>query len=150
MTTEISNPVSSVTDTPVFPAPVLHDQPLPRVASHRAGPVVAFVSSYVPRECGIATFTRDLHSGLDQVRRDRGDGQHGGADPGRGLRAGRERAGWPFYHAAQAAHDPTRRAARGDAAPVLQLQARVARGEPARYVRADQLREGPRIRRQGD
>src|SRR2546430_7009474 len=68
MTTEISNPVSSVTDTPVFPAPVLQDQPLPRVASHRAGPVVAFVSSYVPRECGIATFTRDLHTGLDQVR----------------------------------------------------------------------------------
>lgn len=32
------------------------------------GPIVAFISSYVPRECGIATFTRDLHTGLDLVR----------------------------------------------------------------------------------
>ena len=40
----------------------------PRVPG-TAGPIVAFVSSYVPRECGIATFTRDLHSGLDQVRK---------------------------------------------------------------------------------
>src|SRR5437763_7198202 len=68
MVTEISDPVSALTDTPVFPSPVTQDQPLPRFASHGPGPVVAFVSSYVPRECGIATFTRDLHAGLDLVR----------------------------------------------------------------------------------
>jgi len=34
----------------------------------RGGPITAFVSSYVPRECGIATFTRDLQTGLDGVR----------------------------------------------------------------------------------
>jgi len=32
---------------------------------------VAFLSSYVPRECGIGTFTRDLSTGVDQVQPDR-------------------------------------------------------------------------------
>ncbi len=40
-----------------------------RPGPSRNAPITAFVSSYVPRECGIATFTRDLHTGLDQVRR---------------------------------------------------------------------------------
>lgn len=32
---------------------------------------IAFLSSFVPRECGVGTFTRDLASGIDQVRPDR-------------------------------------------------------------------------------
>jgi len=50
------------------PDPAAQDLPTPRPSAGRGGPVVAFVSSYVPRECGIATFTRDLHTGLDGVR----------------------------------------------------------------------------------
>ena len=61
-----TNTADAPTST-VRPAP--QDQPSPRATSGARNPIVAFVSSYVPRECGIATFTRDLHTGLDQVRK---------------------------------------------------------------------------------
>ncbi len=68
MSIQLDHPAAASDEKPDLLETRALETEMPRPTGQGAGPIVAFVSSYVPRECGIATFTRDLHTGLDHVR----------------------------------------------------------------------------------